>query len=150
MAHPLFVYKIIKEPPQAWEVEVRVPALWRGVFRSQDGIAWWSPVLDRPLGEHNENPGEARVLANLQAAVRDHVGCKRLAVVEAARAVVQQHEITSGAAWPSVENLRTAIEALDGSHARSMSPSAPLYVGDGHPAVRAAGYEPEPEGAEEL
>jgi hypothetical protein len=68
----LFAFKYIKEPPGPWEIEVQAPAEWLGRFTSADGIEWWSPVLERSLGEHNQNPGEARILENLRALARKH------------------------------------------------------------------------------
>ncbi|HEX5865424.1 MAG TPA: hypothetical protein VF014_14425 [Casimicrobiaceae bacterium] len=89
----LFCYKVIKEPPGPWEVQVEAPREWAGRFRSQDGVAWWSPILDRPLGEHHSNPGEDRILRNLQAIARGHELTQLRAVANAARELLARIDL---------------------------------------------------------
>ncbi len=113
-----FAFKYIKTPPGNWEIEVTKPAVWAGRFRSQDGVAWWSPALDRPLGEHHNNPGETRVLANLRTAAARHIDTKRGAVIDAARGVVMASDAEGGQPWPGVDTIRKALNELDSVEGR--------------------------------
>jgi hypothetical protein len=167
MARALFAFTIIKEPPGPWEIEVRAPAEWAGRFRSQDGISWWSPVLDRPLGERHANPGEDHMLRRLQAIARAHEVTQLQAVAGAARELLNAIELTNlrtsddtSAVGRATDALADALEVLDGAHPRVSDEAAlvvarpgiyeyeakpfrhvsPQYVGDGLPNVK--GYTP--------
>jgi hypothetical protein len=154
----LVAYKIVKEPPGPWEVQIEKPVEWSGRFRSQDGVAWWSTALDRPLGEHHNNPGEDRMLRRLQAIVRGHELTQLHAVADAARDFLEAVD-RSGERIPNLGALREALETLRASHPERMHCTTlavdealavkvrnhPAYVGDGHPDLRRAGYQPEPE-----
>ena len=130
--------KYIKKPPLGWEIEVLTPLLWRGRFTSTDGITWWSPVLERNLGEHHSNPGEDKMLERLRALARNHHLARMETVVQEARTLVESW--STGSAVPDLFSLRNAIAELDGRRAAPRS-TDPLYVGDGHPDVRRARYE---------
>jgi len=160
MASRLFAYKIVKEPPGAWEIDVRSPIEWAGRFRSQDGVAWWSPALDRPLGEHHSNPGEDRVLRGLQAVARGHELTQLRAVADAARKLLAIRESGSlSEVSLATDELAELLRELDGAHPQvsdeaalvvtrpgiaetgGFHPVSPQYVGDGHPDLRRARYE---------
>lgn len=130
-------FKIIKEPPDGWEVEITSPMVWAGRFRSLDGVAWWSPKLDRPLVENNENPGEARMLEGLRAIVRGHRLTRLLEVADAARTVVNYFETQSGAAIPCVEVLRSTLLKLAGKPAAALAERAMCFDADHHNVRRA-------------
>jgi hypothetical protein len=120
----LVAIRTIKEPPDAWELEVTQPPEWRGRFTSADGETWWSPALGRVLGEHHENPGEARMLGNLRALARGHKLGRLEAVAKAARDVAKL-----GGQSPAMALLVSALRRLDGDS--SFWPVS-------------AGYEPDP------
>lgn len=118
----VFAYRIVKEPPNGWEVEIEKPLLWRGTFRSLDGIEWWSPVLERPLGDHHENPGEARTLERLRAIVRSHRLSLLERVADAARHLLEVDadftvvEVARGRLREALADLRVGGDFLSVSY----------------------------------
>lgn len=147
----LVAIRTIKEPPDRWEVEVTAPAEWRGFFTSRDGENWASHELGRALGEHHNNPGEARMLGNLRALARGHKLGRLERVADAARHLL---EVTQPSGAPEAdgivataarERLAAALTELEPPRRfRPVSASyeQPLKVTPAAAGIEPPGYEP--------
>lgn len=129
--HRIFAWRVVKAPPEEWEIEVTSPPEWAGAFRSRDRITWLSLVLERPLREHDSD-SEDRILRNLRAVALGHLESLLRTVADAADAFVAAGDADGGLGYESSElvALREAVQAWrqrDPSRAkRSATDPSPL------------------------